>query len=136
MAEATITASAMFPDLTDGATIPAVLHPHPMLVRVPHSKQARTFTLVANSTVGSTLVHLNVGTISTEITGYILINHTGQDLIVSLNSDMTETTIPDGGMLAYGTPVSASVPITAISVTTTATQVGNKYVECWLFGDP
>lgn len=134
--EAVFNASVVYPNLAAADPLHSLVLPHALLCRVLHTVVARTSTTVPNTTAAASTVAIGLGSIATEVTGFYLANNTRQDLIVEFAGDTVATTLPSGGFLMRAAPAAASVPITGISVITTATQSGDGFVELLAFGDP
>ncbi len=94
-------------------------------------------------TEGAGSFDVDFGSVGTEATFVIVKNLTangvnpGQDIVLSINASAALQRIPPGGMVAFANPVAAGgSPITEMTVTTLATQVGPGSVSTHVFGDP
>lgn len=113
------------------------------LVEAPYTAQAHTSIDIPDTTAGATVYEVSFGSIGTEATLVVIRNLTangvnpGQDLILKINDSAALQRIPPGGFVAFGNPAAAGgSPITAISLTTTATQDGAGRISAHVFGDP
>jgi hypothetical protein len=133
MSEVAINVALVFPLTGDPA---AQTKPHPLSVVAPYTQSSKGVVAVANGTVTSTAKSIPFGSIATEATAFVLRNRTSQELEVTLNGVDTMWTIAKGAVLAFAQPSSGDgVPITAITLTTTATQSGTGEIDYWVFGD-
>ncbi len=114
-----------------------------VVVDAPYQAQIHQAVDVPDTTAGATEYDLSFGTITEEATMFVVRNLTangedpGQDLILKINASAALQRIPPGGFVAVGNPVVAgATPITAVSVTTTATQNGPGKISWHVFGDP
>lgn len=112
-------------------------------VECPYTAQAHAAIDVPDTTAGATEYDVDFGSIGTEATLVVIRNLTangvnpGQDLILKINGSAALQRIPAGGFVAFGNPKAAGgSPITAISLTTTATQDGPGKISTHVFGDP
>lgn len=110
---------------------------------VPYTAQAHTEIDIPDTTASSTVYAVSFGSIGTEATGVVIKNETangdnpGQDLILKINGSAALQHIPPGGCVALFNPKAAGgSPITAVSLTTTATQTGPGRISAHVFGDP
>ena len=108
-----------------------------LTIAAPYEASSPTRVDVPDATAADVEIDLPMGSIGTALTGLIVVNHTGQDLEVSINGSEDLWELPDGGFFAYGCAAApATVPLTEVSVTTTGIQAGAGYVDVWAFGDP
>ncbi len=94
---------------------------------------------VPPSTAPATAIPIPTGSIGTEITAVRIVNNLSLDIGIRLNGAVTdEYQVPPGGEFQYVTPVAATyLPLTAVSIATTAEQVEiDESVAYWVFGDP
>ena len=67
----------------------------------------------------------------------ILINRTGQELTLKINSSLGLQNVPTGGVVVLGhEALGLAGDLTALSLTTTAAQAGAGYIDFFLYGDP
>jgi len=91
------------------------------------------------STASATSYSVPFGGIGVALTGGIIENRTGQDLLVTINTNTSSAHLASGGVFVLGESQSAaSLPVTSISLKTTATQSATEagYIGYRLFGDP
>ncbi len=80
---------------------------------------------VPDTTASSTAYSIPFGAIATAATFLYVLNQTGQDLMLKLNGSANLTRIATGGTCILSMPVApGATPLTAASLTTTATQSG------------
>jgi hypothetical protein len=92
---------------------------------------------VPDGTVGSTEIDIPMGSIGTALTAALIKNTSGQELDIEFLGTATPYSVPTGGLLLLAFPATPeSIPITAVTVTTTGAQTGAGAVYYWLFGDP
>ncbi len=93
---------------------------------------------VPDTTASATSYSVPFGGITVDTEAGLIENRTGQPLEVKINSAASASqTIPSGGVFAWANPTaSGGTPILAISLKTTAMQMGDGYINYHLFGDP
>jgi len=108
------------------------------LVTANYAAQNHGVMDIPDATAGATVFNVPFGLITVDATAGMIFNNSGQPLSVKINGAAAASqTIPNGGMFAWANPVTAgATPILAISLTTTALQVGAGSVTYHLFGDP
>ncbi len=106
---------------------------------VPYMALSEGIIDVPASTASATVYTLPFGSIDTALTGAIIENRTGQDLLVTINTNTTSAHLASGGLFVLGEQQSATtLPVTAITLKTTALQSPTMAGEIGfrLFGDP
>ncbi len=93
---------------------------------------------VPDTTASATAYDVPFGGITVDATCGLVENRTGQELEVKINGAAAASqTLPNGGVFAWANPTdSGGTPILAISLKTTAMQMGDGYINYHLFGDP
>lgn len=92
---------------------------------------------VPDTTASATSFPVPFGGITTDATGGIIQNRTGQNLTVKINGAASAShSIPHGGIFCWANPSTASTPITSLALITTAIQSGSGQIAYRLFGDP
>lgn len=115
-----------------GATIAAALSVLP-------SFQASSFGQVdvPDTTPSSTAFSIPFGSIAVGASLVLIQNKTGQEMSLKLNGSAALQNIPDQGVVLL--PVAAlpaASKLTAVSLTTTATQSGAGTIDFYVLGDP
>lgn len=114
-------------------------------IRAPDLSQTVLYTALSEgiidvpvSTASATSYALPMGSIGIACTGGVIENRTGQGLHLLINTNFTSAYIASGGIYVFGDPNSSSLPVTAITLKTTATQSATVPGEIGyrLFGDP
>ena len=102
----------------------------------PYNDSAVGILDVADTTPAATLFPIPVGGI-TKIKSFYIDNQSGQDLGVRFNAaGADEFQIPSGSAMTLVCPADpAANPLTEITLTTTATQVGDGKINYRVFGD-
>lgn len=121
---------------TDEEGNPATLGP--IACACPYQGQIHGALDVPDAEASATVHAVPFGSIGTAATLAIIENKTGQELAVKLNGAATASHhIAAGGVMAFGEAVApGTTPLTSISLTTTAPQVGAGTIAFHLFGDP
>jgi hypothetical protein len=92
---------------------------------------------VPDTTTSATAFDIPFGSIADGATALEVVNKTGQDMTLKLNGSLALCDLPDGsGILLTAADVPAGTPLTAASLTTTATQAGAGTIAYKVFGDP
>ncbi len=114
-----------------------------ILVDCPFQAQAHNEIPVPDTQASATVYSVDFGAVVADATFVVVHNLTanglnaGQDLILGINGTGPLYRIPPGGFLALGTPgAPGAVPLTAMTLTTTATQAGLGKIATHVFGDP
>jgi hypothetical protein len=90
---------------------------------------------VAQGTTSATVFTIPVGSISTILALYVE-NLTGQDMLIKFNSTTVTMYVPTGSALFYFAPVAPGTdPWTALSLTTTTSQVADGKINYRVFGN-
>lgn len=90
---------------------------------------------VPNATAGSTAYSIPFGSV-TNATGVWIRNATGQDLTLKINGSAALHLIKTGSDVVLPADGVSGGPLTAVSLTTTATQSGEGQIEFFVAGDP
>ena len=92
---------------------------------------------VPDTTASATAYSIPFGGIGTGATLLHVKNKTGQDMIVKINGSLALFNLPTNGEVTISAAaLPASTPLTALSLTTTATQSGDGTIEYLVAGDP
>lgn len=93
---------------------------------------------IADATAAATELAIPLGSIGTAVTGLMIKNASGQELLLEFNGGAENPcSVPSGGLLVLAFPSEpGDTPVTAMTVTTTAEQSGEGKVYFWAVGDP
>jgi len=90
---------------------------------------------VPDTTVSTTAYSIPFGSIASATAVWVQ-NKTGQPMSLKLNGSAALNNLPDGAGLLIAAAALATGPLTAVSLTTTATQSGAGTIEFLVLGDP
>ncbi len=111
--------------------------PPSMTVLAPFQASSAGEIDVPDAATSATAFSIPFGSVGTRATLVIISNDTGQLMTVKVNGSAALHDLPDGGWFVHGQDATAgSAPLTAVSLTTTATQSGAGKITYFVFGDP
>lgn len=120
----------------------SIVAPSPIVVAAPYNSETVGTIDVPDATATAHVYTVPFGAIAAEATGCLVVNNTangvnpGVDLGVKINgaAAISHHIAPGGTLLMTSPEVAASVPLTALTLTTVGTQVGDGSIGFWLFG--
>lgn len=133
MANATTTAKITF---TTPSPLGGTLAPLPVSLAAPHQAQSMGDIDIPDATADATDFEVPFGSVSEPTLVYVY-NKGNQELAVTINGAVNPScNIPPGGAMLHIAPEAGSLPISALSLATTAEQSGEGRVSFLIVGDP
>ena len=111
--------------------------PPSIVVAAPFQALSTGIIDVPDTEASATVHAIPFGSIGTGATLALFVNKTGQDLALKVNGEgASPVKIPANGAVCFACAALSAVPVTALSLATTATQSGQGSIEFYLMGDP